>query len=113
MDITKRIKELKAEIDRLEKQKADEMKKSFPDIIGKIFKPSVSSLWKVKEVTHVFSSTHCMANVLNVTIRKSRTVEISTSYNVEIDILDMETVTQLKFEGHLLQAFECIRTQCM
>ena len=88
------------------------MKKSFPNIIGKIYRPSTSSLWKVKEITHIFSPTHCLADVVNVTVRKSQHIEISTSYNVEIDIVDIGEVTEERFNEQIEEAIQCLRLQC-
>jgi len=112
MKYTEEIQKKQAEIKQLEKQQVDEMKKTFPNVVGKIYRPSASSLWKVKEITHIFSSTHCLADVVNVTVRKSQHTEISTSYNVEIDIVDMDEVTEERFNQQIDEAIECLRLQC-
>ena len=112
MNYIEEIEKKKAEIKQLEKQQVQEMKKSFPNIIGKIYRPSTSSLWKVKEITHIFSPTHCLADVVNVTVRKSQHIEISTSYNVEIDIVDIGEVTEERFNEQIEEAIQCLRLQC-
>jgi len=112
MKYTEEIQKKQAEIKQLEKQQVDEMKKTFPNVVGKIYRPSASSLWKVKEITHIFSPTHCLADVVNVTVRKSQHTEISTSYNVEIDIVDMDEVTEERFNRQIDEAIECLRLQC-
>lgn len=112
MNYKEEIEKLQAKIKQIEKQQLEESKKLFPNIIGKIYRPSASSLWKVKEVTHIFSSTHCLANVVNVTVRKSQHTEISTSYNVEIDIVDMIEVTQERFNEQIQKGIQCLMLQC-
>lgn len=112
MNYSEEIEKKKSEIKQLEKQQVEEMKKSFPNIIGKIYRPSTSSLWKVKEITHIFNPKRCMADVVSVTVRKSQHTEISTSYNVEIDINDMGEVTEERFNEQIEEAIQCLRLQC-
>ena len=78
MNYNEEILKKKAEIKELEKQQKDELIKSFPNIVGKIYKPSMSTLWKVQEVTYVIDPTSCLADVIDITVRNSHT-QISTT----------------------------------
>jgi hypothetical protein len=111
MNYSEEIEKRRIEIKLLEKLQVEEIKKSFPNIIDKIYQASSSTLWKIKEVTHIFKPTHCLANVITITVNKSKYVEISTSSNVEIDIVDMIEVTEEIFNEHIEEAIKCLRLQ--
>lgn len=108
MDYEKEIEKKRKEIKELEDQQQAEIKNSFPNIIGKNYRPSTSTLYKVKEVTHILGETHCIASVISVQLRGSGHAEIFTAFMAEIDIDDIDEVSDERFLEHLNKAISAI-----
>lgn len=108
MDYKEEIAKKQVEIKQLEKQQNEEMKKSFPNIVGKIYKPSATSIYKVREITHIFSLTHCMVDVINITTHNNQHVDIDTNFCVEIDIAEIKEVTEKEFDEKLEKAMNIL-----
>lgn len=70
MNYKEQIEQKRLEIKEIQKLQEDEIKKIFPNIIGKFYRFSTSTLYKIKKITHMFSQTHCLADVISITIRK-------------------------------------------
>lgn len=93
MDINKKIAVLQDEILKLREIEQSKLIESFPNIVGKFYRPSMATMYRINHVTYVQSSTVCQANVMLLQISTNNQIRFNSSQNVEINLDLMDEVT--------------------